>query len=265
MGRDGSALARVLDFQRRSLELAGGRVTEIPEGWVVRTPAMPVVWVLNHVRLRTAPSYERAVELIEQHLAGAGFRQLYVDDERPGGGRLAEAFQADGWEVDGELHSMLVRPPDRRVGTSAVTELTEEEALALMSRWLREDETLHLDDEAMRQLIENHRLTWRARNAVRLGVRAHDGSPTGMTLVLSGGGVAQVEDVYVVPEARGGGSGRALVTRAIDVARELGPELVFIVADDNDWPKQLYARLGFEPLGRTWMFHRQVPEERAGG
>ena len=28
------------------------------------------------------------------------------------------------------------------------------------------------------------------------------------------------------------------------------------MADDNDWPKQLYARLGFEPVGRAWVFHR---------
>ena len=29
-----------------------------------------------------------------------------------------------------------------------------------------------------------------------------------------------------------------------------GADLVFIVADDDDWPKQLYAKLGFTPLGR---------------
>jgi hypothetical protein len=39
----------------------------------------------------------------------------------------------------------------------------------------------------------------------------------------------------------------------------LDPELLFIVADDNDWPKDLYARLGFEPVGRTRAFHRLPP------
>jgi hypothetical protein len=33
---------------------------------------------------------------------------------------------------------------------------------------------------------------------------------------------------------------------------------VFIVADDDGWPKQLYARLGFDPIGRMGMFHRDV-------
>ena len=31
-------------------------------------------------------------------------------------------------------------------------------------------------------------------------------------------------------------------------------ELV-IVADDNDWPKELYARIGFRPIDRTREFH----------
>ena len=35
-----------------------------------------------------------------------------------------------------------------------------------------------------------------------------------------------------------------------------GTELVFIVADDDDWPKDLYGRLGFEPIGRAWVVHR---------
>jgi hypothetical protein len=28
------------------------------------------------------------------------------------------------------------------------------------------------------------------------------------------------------------------------------------VADDNDWPKLLYERLGFRPVGHLWQFHR---------
>jgi ribosomal protein S18 acetylase RimI-like enzyme len=56
--------------------------------------------------------------------------------------------------------------------------------------------------------------------------------------------------------ARGRGLGRMVVARAIELAREADPELVFIVADDDGWPKQLYAKLGFEPVGRLLSFHR---------
>jgi hypothetical protein len=41
-------------------------------------------------------------------------------------------------------------------------------------------------------------------------------------------------------------------------AQERGAEVVFIVADDDDWPKHLYARLGFVPVGRKWTFHKAL-------
>ncbi len=66
---------------------------------------------------------------------------------------------------------------------------------------------------------------------------------------------AQLEDVYTAPEERGRGHARALVTHAVAEARQKDPDLIFIVADDNDWPKHLYGRIGFEPIGWTWSFH----------
>jgi hypothetical protein len=36
------------------------------------------------------------------------------------------------------------------------------------------------------------------------------------------------------------------------------PALSRALADDNDWPKDLYASIGFEPVGRTWAFHRDL-------
>ena len=39
---------------------------------------------------------------------------------------------------------------------------------------------------------------------------------------------------------------RAVVTGALETARAEGHDLVFLLADDADWPKQLYEKLGFE-------------------
>jgi hypothetical protein len=46
------------------------------------------------------------------------------------------------------------------------------------------------------------------------------------------------------------------VGRAAQEGRDGGADLVFLIADDADWPKQLYAKLGFDPLGRYWQFTR---------
>jgi hypothetical protein len=45
-----------------------------------------------------------------------------------------------------------------------------------------------------------------------------------------------------------------MVSLAIDLAGGAG--LIWIAADDNDWPKELYAKLGFRPIGRIFAFTR---------
>ena len=60
---------------------------------------------------------------------------------------------------------------------------------------------------------------------------------------------AQIEDVLTAEAARGRGHGTAVVLTAVAEAYAAGAEFVFLVADANDWPKDWYARLGFEPIG----------------
>jgi GNAT superfamily N-acetyltransferase len=70
------------------------------------------------------------------------------------------------------------------------------------------------------------------------------------------GDVAQVEAVYTLEAFRGRGFGRAVVLAASRAAREAGADLVFLNADDDDWPKELYGKLGFDELRRFWSFRR---------
>ena len=65
--------------------------------------------------------------------------------------------------------------------------------------------------------------------------------------------------VWVDPAARGGGVGRALVARAVEVARGEGFErIVLEVADDNAAAVALYDAMGFAPTGQR----RTMPPPR---
>ncbi len=251
-------LEPILAFQRRSAELVAERVRKIPEGWVMDTPSLPLVWSLNHVRIAKPVSYEHALELCSMHHPKRDHVHVHIEPDAAGE-LLASRFRADGWEVEVNLHLALARESSPAVETSAIIEPGEDEAEALMERWWAEDETLELTAGVSRQLLEYNTSTWRARNARRLGIRLGDGQLAGITLLFSDGVVGQVEDVYVIPEARGRGYGRALVTAAVELALAARHELIFIVADDNDWPKHLYMSVGFEPVGRSWLFHRKTP------
>jgi predicted GNAT family acetyltransferase len=127
-----------------------------------------------------------------------------------------------------------------------------------MTRWTLED---HPDTtpDTMRELLDFYARETRARGDRGFAILDEDGSAAAMTKLRAADGLAQIEDVYTVPEARGRGFARALVTHAVTVAKAASPDLIFIMADDNDWPKELYARLGFAPVRRLLQFHKQLP------
>jgi GNAT superfamily N-acetyltransferase len=249
------ALLRAWDFELGSVALVADRVASIPEGWVARTASLPLVWSLNHVGVRRPIELGDALELVERHQGDLPFRQFKVEHE-PSGARLEPELRSQGWKVERDVTMALSREPDQGADTSRVVEVGEEEVLRLMRRWMGEGEELRDSPEELGQAVESTRLTWRARRARHLAVVDGDGAAVAMASLFSDGVVGQLEDVYTAPEARGRGYCRALLTRAIALARDGGHELTFIVGDDQDWPKHLYAKVGFEPVGRRWVFHR---------
>jgi GNAT superfamily N-acetyltransferase len=57
--------------------------------------------------------------------------------------------------------------------------------------------------------------------------------------------VAILEDLFVAPEARGGGHGRELILAVADRARELGaPKLEWVTARDNARAQAVYDSIG---------------------
>lgn len=81
-----------------------------------------------------------------------------------------------------------------------------------------------------------------------------DGQRAGNCELYLDGRDAQVEDVGTLERFRGRGVARSVVLRAVAAARESGASKVFIVADEGDWPKYLYGRLGFDQIGRCGDF-----------
>jgi GNAT superfamily N-acetyltransferase len=245
------SLARVFAFLHLNLAQTADEFTPIEAGCVICSPSLPAVWSINQVRVALPLGFETLVELADQTLEGCRYLQIVIENQGTGPA-LEEAFRAASWEVDREVLMILSAAPDRDADTSIVIDAGEDEVVELMKRWYAEDE---LDRAALAQLAEFSRREARACGDRLLGVRSSDGHLVAISKLRGDGRIAQVEDVYTVPEARGRGFGRALVTRAVELASDAGHELIFIIADDNDWPKELYGRIGFRPIGRVWQFH----------
>ncbi|MFN8196116.1 MAG: GNAT family N-acetyltransferase [Nocardioidaceae bacterium] len=62
----------------------------------------------------------------------------------------------------------------------------------------------------------------------------------------SGGSEAYLAELYVVPDRRGQGFGRALITEAIRGSRDRGADYAFLVTSEEDvLAQRLYAAAGF--------------------
>jgi predicted GNAT family acetyltransferase len=244
-------LARVLGFLRANLARTADELRAIEAGGMVSSPSLPAVWSVNQVRVALPLGFESIVELADQQMQRCRYLHIVLENQDTGPA-LEEEFRAANWKTERELLMVLSAPPDRDADASNVIDAGEAEVAEMMRRWYGEDV---LDPRALDQLVEFSRRESRACGDRLLGVRSSDAQLVAISKLRGDGRTAQVEDVYTAPEARGRGYARALVTRAGELARDMGHDLIFITADDNDWPKELYARIGFRPLGRLWQFH----------
>jgi GNAT superfamily N-acetyltransferase len=87
------------------------------------------------------------------------------------------------------------------------------------------------------------------RRRVQVVALREDGAPIGFAQLERTGAGAEVTQVYVHPDRRGGGRGTALTRAAIEAGSDADD--LWIVADDEGRPKELYARLGFRPAWRS--------------
>lgn len=205
-------------------------------------PSVREVYDMNYVRAELPAAAD--VLIAEAELLMADYFHKRVVVERPSA-TTAAGFRAHGWTVVPHLIMALTREPDRRVDTSFVREVPFPE-LTAARREVSSGEPWG-DDEIASLLDDAKRLIVRAV-PTRFFAAYADGEIAAYCEVRSDGGVAQIEDVNTLTRFRRRGIGRAVVQHAADVARKTH-ELVFLEALADDWPRELYAKLGFDAVG----------------
>jgi ribosomal protein S18 acetylase RimI-like enzyme len=144
-----------------------------------------------------------------------------------------------------------LREPERTADLSLVEEIGESE--------LRPGRTAEIlrypwgTEEVAQQLLDAKLLIANRAETRFFGVRV-GGEIVSWTDLYLAQGVGQVEDVATKEEHRGKGYASAVVLYAAAEARAAGADVVFLVADEQDWPKELYRRLGFDTIGRLAKF-----------
>ncbi|MEV0315789.1 GNAT family N-acetyltransferase [Nonomuraea fuscirosea] len=236
----------------------------------------------NGLIVRPAPGDvpERAAELLmaaaDETLATRAHRLVCIDDDRLGTA-CVPAFAAAGYEHETNLvmvfrgpipttppspasraapqeASQIASPAASPVGLAVVEVLGLEEVVAVSRRDWRES-LPEASDETIDALARRVEVRPRGADTVGFrGVRAPDGEIAARADLYVHGGVAQIESVLTAEAYRGKGYARTLMNALL--AEVADAELIFLVADADDWPRHFYTRLGFETVGRTHAFLR---------
>jgi GNAT superfamily N-acetyltransferase len=199
-----------------------------------------------------APEVDAAqlIALVDGLQEGLRHRKLAIEHEATGE-RLRADLRLAGW-LDERLVAMLRDGPPPRAPEDVV-ELPFRDTRALRLEWHHSHEwgdeaTLHMESA---EIVAE-------RNGDRAFAVLEDGRPIGFVSVFSPPGFdgAEIDQAYVTPAHRGRGVGARLIAGALAA---VGHEANWIVADDEDRPRQLYERLGFVPVWRRYEFTRLPP------
>jgi predicted GNAT family acetyltransferase len=255
-----SGLRRAVAFEEALRAACAERIVPFRFGRALFNDTFPSVWDLNVLRVdepegATADALAAEAERLHGE-AGQSHRRVAVPDEEAGA-RLEPRFRALGWEADRFLF-MAWRGAGPRVRDTRIVEEVDASAQRPLRERVAAAEPWADSEETMRMVLDSNRLFTRAGRARHFAVRA-DGQVVSVADLYSDGQTAQVEDVVTSTEHRGRGYASAVVLRAVAEAELTGHDFVFLIADDADWPKELYARLGFAPLGGKWTFLRRPP------
>ena len=250
-------LERALAFDEAMRVRCAERIVPFRFGRAYFNDSFPLVWDLNGLVVSGPHEVDPGELAADAELlhtdAGHAHRRADVTDDAVGA-RLERFFRRLGWRIDKTLVMIHRGDGDRTAGPAAAVEVERGDLLPFRAAAAR-TEPWATDQEVVRQVVEASALWEEAGKARHFAVLV-DGEPVAAAELYSDGRVAQVEDVVTLPDHRGRGYGSAVVARAVEEALAAGHDLVFICADEDDRPKELYARLGFETNGHTWSFLR---------
>jgi ribosomal protein S18 acetylase RimI-like enzyme len=147
--------------------------------------------------------------------------------------------------------TMAYRGPRDRSALAQPREAEQVDPRAVRAARLQALDDGKRDSEATRQIVAFTELMATVV-PTRLIAGFTEGEIGSFCALFQEGGVGQIDEVTTIERFRRRGLGTAVVDGAVRASLADGDDLTFLVADEGDWPKDWYARLGFETIGRRY-------------
>jgi RimJ/RimL family protein N-acetyltransferase/predicted GNAT family acetyltransferase len=241
--------ARTRAFRHALEDGVAERRIPTPVGDALLCGRTPDVYDANFLRVEgEPPPAEELARLADEFLEPVFHRRVDVDRAPP---ELVAGFRALGWIPTGHVIMASQREPDRRVDTSMVREVTLDELVPVRRHTTLSEPWGNVSLAEQLDAVKRRVIT---TVPTRFFAALSGGDVAAYCELRSDGRLAQIEDVNTLAEFRGRGLARAVVQHALDAAA--GHELVFIEALIDDWPRELYAKLGFAVVDERYLFLR---------
>ncbi len=263
---DDAALLRLfLEFGDAVGRATAERVQEVEGGHAVLTPSADLLHDASYLAIedigRSAADLAKLASEVMERNGLSAFTVAPLDPVESAS--LEPGFRELGWKVERGVYMVHRRPPDRPPDRP-VTELEGpppgDSFRDLMKEVWAPDYSGD-PDEVADQFAARER-AYAAFGGDRWFVAEHDGAPAACCYLIEREGLGQVESVATATQARNRGLARAVVLAAVEASRRSGNELTFIGAEEDDWPQELYQRLGFDPVGIETTFVKGAPNPR---
>jgi ribosomal protein S18 acetylase RimI-like enzyme len=248
-----TAEAELSDRARQWRNSAQAAVCDVTKPWahgtILRATRYPSYYDYNVVRVEEDPemTVEKLVAVADEALGELEHRKLDFDLIGVAE-RLRPGFESAGWRVTSLLwmrHQGALPP-----GPQSEIEQVDYDAVSnLRHAWHHED----FPDTELGDHEREAREVALARGA-RVFAVIEAGVPVAFAQLEGDETASEISQVYVHPEHRGNGRGTALTRAAVEAAGDVRD--LWIVADADDRPKDLYARLGFRTAWASMEFLR---------
>jgi ribosomal protein S18 acetylase RimI-like enzyme len=240
-----TALERALAFLRRVEERASSRVETLWFGTAYLRPELPNVWSRNFVWMDIQAREEQTKPLlaeVDRVHEGIGVKHRRLVFDAGSAGIPAPST----WRVQ-DTHVMVYRDgADAPAPAESVREVDPPELRSASEAMARANPDV-TGEGTVEQLLTAYEFVGAATQE-RCFAAMLDGTVASYCRLYSDGQTAQIEDVGTLPAYRKRGLSRAVVTTALAAATRTH-ELTFLLADEDDWPRHWYERLGFERAG----------------
>jgi GNAT superfamily N-acetyltransferase len=255
-----SQLARARHFMRAAVRRQAEQIIEMSYGFAVLDSRFPHSYDHNKLVLTAPVDPAEAVSDADRILGGAGLAHRLISVHGGIEQAWADVCVAAGYQHSAELIMVQTgapadRPADQRIQVAAVGV----DGLRESGRREWREQLPDAGEDVIEQLVARRVTRLEAAPEVAfLAVR------DGMGQIVSRADlyldpadrVAQIEDVLTLSEHTGRGFARAIMAEGLRRAQAAGCDLVFVVADADDWPRQLYTRLGYRAVGDGHSFVR---------